>query len=145
MAEDPVALTQRFAQEALHAARMDAFDALVAEAVSVTTGLSPAGPILGRSAYKEVFAGFAEAFPVEDFIVHETLPLGPDRALLRFTAVARHARDYYGIAATGRVITMHEVQLHRWQDGRLIENIVGAVSLDFEMLMAPVIGPMVLR
>ena len=72
------------------------------------------------------------------------LDAGPDRVVLRFTAHATHAKDYFGVAATGRAVPMHETHLIRLRDGRIVENHVGAVNLVFEMLMAPVIGPMVL-
>ena len=39
---------------------------------------------------------------------------------------------------------MREMHLLRLRDGRIVENHVGAVNLVFEMLMAPVIAPMVL-
>jgi ketosteroid isomerase-like protein len=92
--EDPVALSRRFAEAALGPADLAAFDALVATDVAVLTGISPAAPIMGREAYKAAFAGFAEAFPVTRMEVHEVLPAGPGRAVLRFTAHAVHAKGY---------------------------------------------------
>ncbi len=133
-----------FAAEFLGRADLGAADATIDEAVVVHTGLSPAEPIRGRETYKQVLAGFADAFPVGRMEIHEVLDAGADRVLLRFTAHATHAKDYYGVAATGRSVPMHETHLIRLQDGRIVENYVGAVNLVFEMLMAPVIAPMVL-
>jgi hypothetical protein len=31
------------------------------------------------------------------------------------------------------------------RQGKIIENIVGGISLEFEMLMAPVLAPMILK
>ena len=138
-------VAERFAAEFLGKGDLAIADDLIAEDVAVHTGLSPAEPIRGRAAYKEVIAGFADAFPVGRMEVHEAVPIGPDRVLLRFTAHATHAKDYYGIAATNRPVPMHEVHLLRFVDGRIAENMVGAVNLVFEMLMAPAIAPMVLR
>lgn len=135
---------RRFAAEFLGCADLGVADEIMDEAVVVHTGLSPAEPIRGREAYKQVLAEFADAFPVGRMEVHEVLDAGPDRVLLRFTAHTTHARDYYGVAATGRSVPMHETHLIRLQDGRIVENYVGAVNLVFEMLMAPVIAPMVL-
>ena len=137
-------LVQRFAAEFLGRADLDVADQTIDEAVVVHTGLSPAEPIRGREAYKQVLAGFAEAFPVERMEIHEILDAAADRVLLRFTAHATHAKAYYGIAATGRSVPMHETHLIRVQDGRIVENYAGAVNLVFEMIMAPVITPMVL-
>lgn len=141
---DNTEIVRRFASGFLGRADLAVADAVVAEDVVVVTGLSPAEPIRGRDAYKQVLAGFAEAFPVDRMEIHEILDAGADRVLLRFTAHARHAREYYGVPATGRSVPMHETHLIRLVDGRIAENYVGAVNLVFEMIMAPVIGPMVL-
>ncbi len=137
-------VVRRFATEFLGRGSLDVADEVVDEAVVVHTGLSPAAPIQGRDAYKQVLAGFADAFPVARMEIHEVLEAGPDRVLLRFTAHATHEKDYYGVIATHRAVPMHEVHLIRLRDGRIVENHVGAVNLVFEMLMAPVIAPMVL-
>jgi steroid delta-isomerase-like uncharacterized protein len=138
-------IVERFASEFLGRADLAVADEIVAEDVVVHTGLSPAEPIRGRDAYKQVIAGFAEAFPVERMEIHEVLDIGLDRVLLRFTAHATHTEDYYGVPATGRAVPMHETHLIRLRDGCIAENYVGAVNLTFEMIMAPVIAPMVLR
>jgi ketosteroid isomerase-like protein len=141
---DNVRAVERFADAFLGRADLTVADEVVAEDVVVHTGLSPAAPLRGRDAYKQVIAGFANAFPVARMEVHEVLEAGPDRVLLRFTAHATHARDYYGVAATGRAVPMHETHLIRLRGGKIVEDYVGAVNLVFEMLMAPVIAPMVL-
>ncbi len=138
-------VVRRFAADLLGRADLGTADAVVAEDVVVHTGLSPAEPIRGRDAYKNVLAGFADAFPVSRMDIHEILDAGVDRVVLRFTAHATHAKPYYGVAATGRAVPMHETHLIRLRDGRIAENFVGAVNLAFEMIMAPVIAPMVLR
>ena len=139
-----VRTAERFASEFLGRADLAAADVLVHPDVVVHTGLSPAEPIRGLDACKQIIAGFADAFPVERMEVHEVLDAGPDRVLLRFTAHATHVRDYYGVAATSRAVPMHETHLIRLREGLIVENYVGAVNLVFEMLMAPVIAPMVL-
>ncbi len=136
---------RHFANAFLGRADLAVADEVIAQDVIVHTGLSPAEPIKGREAYKEVIAGFGDAFPVERMEIHEVLEAGPDRVLLRFTAHATHAKEYFGIAATGRAVPMHETHLIRLRDGLIIENYVGAVNLVFEMLMAPVMVPMVLK
>ncbi len=137
-------IVHRFATQFLGRADLAVADETVGADVVVHTGLSPAEPIRGREAYKQVLAGFADAFPVDRMEVHEILDAGPDRVLLRFTAHATHAKDYYSVAATRRTVPMHETHLLRLHEGRIVEDYVGAVNLVFEMLMAPVIAPMVL-
>ena len=62
----------------------------------------------------------------------------------RFHSRQCHAKDYYGVAATNRIILFDETHVARLKDGKIIENIVSATNLEFEMLMAPVLSPMIL-
>ena len=43
------------------------------------------------------------------------------------------------------VILFDETHVARLKDGLIVENIVSATNLEFEMLMAPVLSPMILR
>lgn len=115
--------------------------------VVVTTGLSPQGPIRGLAAYKPIFLAFHAAFPPVD-------PANPmkivdafetrDRAVVRFHFRARHTGDYFGVAATGREILLDETHVMRIARGKVVENVVSATNLEFEMLMAPVLTPLIL-
>jgi hypothetical protein len=128
-------------------------DAAVADRVLdpeivVTTGLSPQGPILGRQAYKGIFLDFAAAFPA----VNPGAPMTiidafdvRDRAVVRFHYRGRHVRDYFGVAATNREILFDETHVMRIRGGKVVENVVSATNLEFEMLLAPVLTPMILR
>jgi predicted ester cyclase len=117
------------------------------ENVQVTTGLKPDGSINGREEYQQVFSAFYDAFPpiAGSEIVIEDLFAAGDRVVVRFRSIQKHTRDFFGIAATYRDITFIETHVMRLQDGKIIENIVSATNLEFEMLMAPVLTPMILK
>lgn len=68
-----------------------------------------------------------------------------DRVVVRFCSVQKHTKDFLGVAATDRVITLLEAHIMRLRDGKIIENIVSATNLEFEMLMAPVLAPLLLK
>jgi hypothetical protein len=63
----------------------------------------------------------------------------------RFHSRRRHAKDFFGIPATNRVILFDETHVARIENGLIVENIVSATNLEFEMLMAPVLTPMILK
>jgi len=63
----------------------------------------------------------------------------------RFHSRQRHDKAFFGIEATGRVILFDETHVARLKDGLIVENVVSATNLEFEMLMAPVLTPMILR
>jgi ketosteroid isomerase-like protein len=138
-----LAVADRFIREGIARADLSAFDATVADDVTVITGLSPGAPIEGRAAYKAVFRGFAEAWPVREFTVHRMVEAGSS-VVVEFTAVAEFAREYYGVAPTHQLVPMREMHWLEIRDGWIVRNTVGAINLPFEFLMYPVLKDLVL-
>lgn len=68
-----------------------------------------------------------------------------DRVVVRFRSVQRHAKEFFGIPATNRNVTFIETHVMRLRDGKIVENVVSATNLEFEMLMAPVLTPLILK
>jgi hypothetical protein len=60
-------------------------------------------------------------------------------------ALEKLFKDFFGLPASGRVILFDETHVARLRDGVIVENIVSATNLEFEMLMAPVLAPMILK
>lgn len=134
----------RFAREGLGQARMAAFDELLSPDIVVTTALSPQGPIRGLEAYKQVFAGFADAWPLIDFSIDDSFAAG-ERVVVCFTATAVFRKDYYGVKANGVIAPLKEMHMYTVRGGRIVENVVGAINLPFEFTMfdalhQPVLG-----
>ncbi|MFM9974741.1 MAG: ester cyclase [Beijerinckiaceae bacterium] len=144
---DNLAIVRRFTIEFLGRADLVAADATAHPDIRCTTGLKPMGPIEGLDEYKAIVTGFADAFPAESpvEIVDQFASADGTRVVTRFHSRQRHAKDFYGIAATNRVILFDETHVARLKDGKIIENIVSATNLEFEMLMAPVLTPMILK
>ena len=138
-----VEVARRLVEEFFYQANSTAADETLEENIVATTGLSPTGPIHGREAYKQAFLEFAQAFSFKSFTIDEIFGV-EDRVIVRLSAVVTHAQDYFGVAATQREIVLKEIHLMRLQDGKIVENIVSATNLEFEMLMAPVLAPLIL-
>ncbi|MBD1867702.1 ester cyclase [Cyanobacteria bacterium FACHB-471] len=125
------------------------------ENVQAITGLKPDGPIDGREQYKQIFSSFFDAFPpvpgsemmIEDmFAVGDPLRVSlRDRVVVRFRSMQTHAKSFFGVAATNRDITFIETHVMRLRDSKIVENVVSATNLEFEMLMAPVLTPLILK
>ena len=141
-----IAVVTRFVQEFLGKCDLAAADAVLHENVQAITGLKPSGPIDGREEYKQVFQSFFEAFPParEDSLQILDLFATGDRVVCRFDSKQVHAKDFYGITATNRTISLIEAHILRLRDGKIVENIVSATNLEFEMLLAPVLAPLIL-
>ena len=143
---DNLAIVRRFTIEFLGRADLMAAEATMHPDIRGVTGLKPIGPIEGIDEYKAILTGFVDAFPAESpvEIIDKFESADGTRVVTRFHSRQRHAKEYYGIAATNRVILFDETHVARLKDGKIIENIVSATNLEFEMLMAPVLSPMIL-
>lgn len=115
------------------------------ENVQAITGLKPTGSIDGREEYKQVFSSFYDAFPPVTDLTIEDIFAASDRVVVRFRLQQKHTKDFFGVAATNRIITLIETHVMRLQDGKIVENVVSATNLEFEMLMAPVLTPLILK
>jgi predicted ester cyclase len=144
---DNLAVVRRFTTEFLGRADLAAAEATMHPDIRGITGLKPMGPIEGIAEYKATLTGFVDAFPAESpvQIIDQFASADGTRVVTRFHSRQRHAKDYYGIAATNRVILFDETHVARLKDDKIIENIVSATNLEFEMLMAPVLSPMILK
>lgn len=145
--DDNIAVVTRFVTAFLGQGDMEAAEATLHEAVQGITGLKPGGPIDGREEYKATIAGFVDAFPAEEElrIIDQFASADGERVVTRFHSRQRHAKAFFGIEPTGRVILFDETHVTRVRDGLIVENIVSATNLEFEMLVAPVLTPMILR
>ena len=138
-----LAIARRFVEHGIAKADASVFDECVDRDVVVTTGLSPAEPIRGRDAYKAVFAGFADAWPVRRFEVTDAFAVA-DRVVVRFTATTVFTKDYYGVPADGLVAPLDEVHVYTLRAGRIVAAVVGAINLPFEFTMYPALRDAVL-
>ena len=141
------AVVRRFVEDFLGRGHLPAADETAHERIQGITGLKPSGPIDGRDEYKATIAAFVDAFPAEVplRIIDQFASADGTRVVTRFQSSQRHAKAFFGVAATHRVILFDETHVARLQDGLIVENIVSATNLEFEMLMAPVLAPMILK
>ena len=144
-AEQNLKVSERFFTEFLGKGDLSVADEVLDENVQAFTGLKPSGAIDGRDEYKAIFAQFFDAFTPESDLEIEDIFAVDDRVVCRFRSVQKHAKDYYGVSATNRVITLIETHVQRLKNGRIVENVVSATNLEFEMLMAPVLAPLILK
>lgn len=135
-----IQIATRFYEGGIARADMNFFDELLDPDVVVRTGLSPRADIVGLAAYKKIFADFADAWPVVDFVLHEVWGTG-ERVAVRFTASAVFAKDYYGVKATRQVVPMEEVHLLHLSHGKIARIVVSGTNVPMEYFMFPVLEP----
>lgn len=145
--EQNLAIARVFVEQFLGKGDMTVAVDVLDEHVQAITGLKPDGSIDGREAYKQVFSAFYDAFPPIpglEMIIEDIFAAG-DRVVVRFRSVQKHAKEFFGLPATNREITFIETHVMRLRDGKIVENVVSATNLEFEMLMAPILTPLILK
>ncbi|MBW4657892.1 MAG: ester cyclase [Drouetiella hepatica Uher 2000/2452] len=142
-----LAIARTFIEQFLGKGDISIAPEVLDENVQAITGLKPDGPINGREEYKQIFSAFYDAFPPipgSEMLIEDLFAAG-DRVVVRFRSVQKHTKDFFGVAATHRDITFIETHVMRLRDGKIVENVVSATNLEFEMLMAPVLTPSILK
>lgn len=140
-------IVSRFTRDFLGRGDLTAAAATADPRIKAFTGLKPQGPIDGRAEYEAIVTAFIDAFPAVRplEILDQFASADGTRVVTRFQSRQRHAKDFFGVPATGRLILLDETHVARLREGRIVENIVSATNLEFEMLMAPVLAPLILR
>lgn len=133
--EDNLVRARRFIEEALGAGDMSVFDELVDDEVVVHSGISPFAAMRGKEAFRTGL-GSLGAFSFEDFALEDLLAV-EDRVIARYRAHATHTGDQLGVPASHQRITMWELRLMRWREGRLVEDFVADINYDWPWLVAP--------
>lgn len=141
-----LAVARRFIEGVLGGAEPGAFTEVVHPDVVVDTGLKPDGKIRGAAEYGQVLMHvMGSAFSNATLEIKDIAALLDGRVLVRFEASADNSGDLNGIRATDKRFTFCELHLMRFEDGRLIENWVGALNpLMFEIWQAPATAPLIL-
>ncbi|MBD2777013.1 ester cyclase [Iningainema tapete] len=142
-----LAIARTFVEQFLGKGDMSVAEQVLDENVQAITGLKPTGPIDGLNEYKQVFSAFYDAFPPipDSEIMVEDIFAAGDRVVVRFRSLQKHTKEFFGVAATNRVITLIETHVMRLREQKIVENVVSATNLEFEMLMAPVLTPLILK
>ncbi len=142
-----ISVVSRFIEDFLGKGDLAAADATAHATIQGITGLKPMGPIDGIEEYKAIVGGFSDAFPaVEPLkIIDQFASEDGTRIVTRFHSRQKHAKDFFGLPATGRIILFDETHVATLRDGKIVQNIVSATNLEFEMLMAPILTPMILK
>lgn len=142
-----IEIVKRFTVEFLGRADLVAADETAHLDIQGITGLKPSGSIDGLEEYKGIILAFIDAFPATEplKIIDQFTSADGSRVVTRFQSRQRHAKNFFGLPATNRIILFDETHVATVKNGKIIENIVSATNLEFEMLMAPILTPMILK
>lgn len=113
-------VVRRYFEEGWNQGRLEVFDDVSApDYINHSPGISDPAP--GPEGLKPIVAAMREAFPdlryeIEDMIVTE------DKGAIRSTMYRTHRGDLFGIAPTGKRVTVSQFQIEWLVDGKIVEH-----------------------
>jgi len=111
------ALVRRYYDEVLTARNRSVRQLLDSSFVSHASGGSEVGAEAYAAAVDATFAAFPDlAVTVHDQVAEE------DKVVTRWSATGTHNGDFAGVPASGRLITVTGIHIHRVRHGRLVEH-----------------------
>jgi steroid delta-isomerase-like uncharacterized protein len=118
--DDLKAIVRRELEELYGAGNLDLADEIVA---SSYVGNDPAlpEPRQGPQGVKEAVTGYRTAFPDLQISIEAQLQ-EKDTVVTRWTAVGTHEGELFGIAPTGKQVTVTGISIERFKEGQIVEE-----------------------
>jgi steroid delta-isomerase-like uncharacterized protein len=116
--EENKALVRRYYQEVLTGRDRDLLPRLLDPGF---VSHVPGGADAGAGGYAAAVGATHAAFPDLVATVHDQVA-ERDKVVTRRSAAGTHAGDFAGVPATGRLVTVSGIHIHRVRQGRLIEH-----------------------
>lgn len=142
-----LAVMRQFFTEFMARGDMSIADATMAPDICVISGMLPQGSVQGREGVKTTIAALVDAFdataPLE--IIDQFASVDGRRIVTRFRSRGRHVKRFFGLEATNREITFEQTYIAKLERGRIVEIVNSTNNLEFAMLMAPILAPMILK
>ncbi len=117
--EKSKALNRRYVEEVINQGNLDAIDELCDP--GVVDYAAPRGFSAGREGAKQFPTMTRSAFPDLRFTIEDMIA-GGDKVVVRGVWSGTHEGAFMGIPATGRRVTVTQIDITRVADGRMVEH-----------------------
>jgi predicted ester cyclase len=118
-AEENKALIRRLVEEVYSQGKLDAIDRYYAPDWALRDAQSNQGS--DREGLKKVLESIRGGFPDVRVRIELILAEG-DLVAWRATAEGTHTREYFGVAPTGKKVTLRQLGIDRIRDGKIVES-----------------------
>ncbi len=117
--EENRALNRRYVEEVINQGNIHAIDELIDP--GIVDYAAPPGFPTGREGAKRFSAMLSSAFPDLHLTIEDMIAEG-DKVVVRGTWNGTHEGAFMGIPATGRRVTVSQIDVSRVADGRMVEH-----------------------
>jgi len=126
--EENKATSRRFYEELFNWGNLDAAEEMVTPGFVLHDPNIPEEP-RGPDGLKRFVAMYREAFPDIGFTIEDQVAEGENVAT-RWVARGTHRGEFMGIVPTGNRVTMRAFTLHRFSEGKIVEDWAHYNALD---------------
>lgn len=112
------ALVRQYYEEVLEQRDLTVLDALLA---ATFVSYPPTGPPVSRAQYVQAVQHTHAAFPDFHITIHDQIAEA-DKVVTRWSARGTQLDSFAGMAATGKVVRLTAIHIHRIAAGQLVEH-----------------------
>jgi predicted ester cyclase len=136
MPDDPKALVSAFVEKVQNDGNIDAAGDYIAQDIVDHSNLP--GLPSGLEGAMAIFTMIRAGFPDHDAVIQDQIAEG-DKVVTRKSFTGTHDGEFFGVAPTGRKVTINVIDIVRLQDGKIVEhwNIVDLLGALQQMGAAP--------
>ena len=113
-------LVERYFGEVWSGGDLDALDELLDPAYVNHTPSTP-DPAPGPAGLKPIVRAFRVAFPDLQYAIEDVIAT-PEHVVARVTMTGTHRGPLFGLAPTGRRVSVAQINIERIRDGRIVEH-----------------------
>ena len=113
-------LSQRYFEEVWNQGQVDALDELLTPDYINHTPSTP-DPPPGAAGLKPIVLAIRKAFPDLHYEIQDAIATD-DTVVMRVRMTGTHRGDLFGLAPTGRKISVDQINIERIRDGRIAEH-----------------------
>jgi predicted ester cyclase len=117
--DDNLALVRDMEEDLFNRRDLTAVDRYVSPAYTLRT--AEQGAPSGREAVRAYIAGYLSGFPDLHISIDQLLAVG-DKVIGVFTFTGTHKGDLFGVAPTGRSISVRQIAIYRLEGGRVVDE-----------------------
>ncbi|HWQ14109.1 MAG TPA: ester cyclase [Roseiflexaceae bacterium] len=117
--EENKAIVRRFLEEGINGSNEEVFLDLLSP--DVVDHYAPPGLPPGREGWNQNRKLFRSAFPDGRWIEQDVFAEG-DRVVGRYIFCGTHQGEFFGIAPTGKAVTVSNIHILRLADGKIVEH-----------------------
>lgn len=113
-------LVTRYFDEVWNQGKLEVLDELIAPGYINHSPRTP-NPKPGPEGLKPIVEAIRRGMPDVNYAIQDMV-VAPDKVAVRLVVTGTHTGDFFGIAPTGKRVTVNQFQIERIESGKIVEH-----------------------